>query len=85
MAYGGVGIACSMGSRLASRGPEYLMQRFQAEWPLGEDRDGNPVIRDEEWMRRRPNWCARFSIVLAATAVIMEHSRMTVWYQDAVV
>ena len=68
------GLTVSQGSREAANGPEYLLMRKQAQWPL-DDWGG---CRDIQWLRRNPGFCSKWGVNLSIISGCPP--TMSVWY-----
>ncbi len=72
-------VSISQGTREAANGPEYLLMRTQAQWPL-DDFGG---IRDREWLSKHPDFCQKWGVDLS----IMAGASVTVrvWYSSTTI
>ena len=73
------GLTVGQGSREAANGPEYLLLRKQAQWPL-DDWGG---VRDYGWLKARPYFCEKWGVNLSIMAGAPRS--IQVWYASATV
>ena len=73
------GLTVGQGSREAANGPEYLLMRTQAQWPL--DDWMNP--RDIRWLRAPPSFCEKWGVNLSVVAGAPRS--IQVWYASVTI